>query len=105
MHTDMEIFVRSVAMGSFSAAARELRLSPAAISYRIARIEDRLGTRLLHRTTRRLELTEDGAEYFRQAERIVAEMEQVELAIAQRDALPQGTLKVTVPASFGRQHI
>lgn len=103
--SDMEVFVRAVLRGSLSAAGRELNLTPAAVSYRVAKLEDSLGTRLLHRTTRRLQLTEDGAEYFRNAEHIVAEMEKAEAAISRRNEVPQGTLKVTAPASFGRQHI
>lgn len=101
----MEVFVRTVLCGSLSAAGRELNLTPAAVSYRIAKLEDSLGTRLLHRTTRRIKLTEDGAEYFRNAEQIVAEIEKASAAISRRNELPQGTLKLTAPASFGRQHI
>jgi DNA-binding transcriptional LysR family regulator len=101
----MEVFVRTVLCGSLSAAGRELNLTPAAVSYRIARLEDSLGTRLLHRTTRRLRLTEDGTEYFRNAEQIVADIERAEAAISRRNDVPQGTLKLTAPASFGRQHI
>lgn len=103
--SDMEVFVRAVLRGSLSAAGRDLNLTPAAVSYRIAKLEDSLGTRLLHRTTRRLQLSEDGAEYFRSAEHIVAQIEQAEAAISRRGEVPHGTLKVTAPASFGRQHI
>lgn len=103
--SSMEVFVRTVLCGSLSAAGRELNLTPAAVSYRIAKLEDSLGTRLLHRTTRRIKLTEDGAEYFRNAEQIVAEIEKASAAISRRNELPQGTLKLTAPASFGRQHI
>lgn len=103
--TNMEVFVRVVLRGSLSEAGRELNLTPAAVSYRLGRLEDSLGTRLLHRTTRRLQLTEDGSEYFRKAEHIIAEIEKVEAAIAGRGEIPQGTLKLTAPASFGRQHI
>jgi DNA-binding transcriptional LysR family regulator len=101
----MEVFVRTVLCGSLSAAGRELNLTPAAVSYRLAKLEDNLGTRLLHRTTRRLKLTEDGAEYFRNAEQIVAEIERAAAAVSRRSEMPQGTLKLTAPASFGRQHI
>jgi DNA-binding transcriptional LysR family regulator len=103
--TDMEVFIRTVRCGSLSAAARTLDLTPAAVSYRLSKLEGSLGTRLLHRTTRRLILTEDGSEYLRQAERMISELEKVEAAVSRRDEVPQGTLKVTMPASFGRQHI
>lgn len=102
---DMEAFVRTVRYGSFSAAARSLDLTPAAVSHRIAQLEARLGTRLLHRTTRRLSLTEDGAEYFSRAERVLEEIHEIEAAVSKRDGRPRGTLKVAAPSSFGRQHI
>jgi DNA-binding transcriptional LysR family regulator len=103
--TDMEVFVRTVRCGSLSAAARTMDLTPAAVSYRLGKLENSLGTRLLHRTTRRLTLTPDGSEYLSQAERMIAELEKVEASVSRRDEVPQGTLKVTVPSSFGRQHI
>jgi DNA-binding transcriptional LysR family regulator len=103
--TDMEVFVRTVRCGSLSAAARTMDLTPAAVSYRLVKLETSLGTRLLHRTTRRLTLTADGTEYLHRAEHMIAEMEIVAAAVSRRDEVPQGTLKVTVPSSFGRQHI
>jgi DNA-binding transcriptional LysR family regulator len=103
--TDMEVFVRTVRCGSLSAAARTMDLTPAAVSYRLGKLEDNLGTRLLHRTTRRLTLTADGSEYLSQAERMIADLEKIEASVSRRDEVPQGTLKVTVPSSFGRQHI
>jgi DNA-binding transcriptional LysR family regulator len=103
--TDGEVFVRTVHCGSLSAAARTMNLTPAAVSYRLTKLESRLGTRLLHRTTRRLVLTEDGSEYFLHAQHLIGEHEKVEAAISRRDETPQGTLKLTMPSSFGRQHI
>lgn len=103
--TDMEIFIRTVRLGSLSAAARSLDVTPAAISYRLAKLERGLGTRLLHRTTRQLTLTQDGSEYLRWAEQAVAELHKVEFAVSRRNEIPQGTLKVAVPSSFGRQFI
>lgn len=103
--TDGEVFVRTVRCGSLSAAARTLSLTPAAVSYRLTKLEGRLGTRLLHRTTRRLVLTEDGSEYLQHAQRLIGELEKAEAAVSRRDEVPQGTLKVTMPSSFGRQHI
>ena len=103
--TDMEVFVRTVRCGGLSAAARSMMMTPAGVSYRLNKLERNLGTRLLHRTTRRLILTEDGSEYLRQAERMIGELEKVEASVSRRDEVPQGTLKVAMPASFGRQHI
>lgn len=103
--SNMEVFVRTVRCGSLSAAARTLAMTPAAVSYRLSKLEGTLGTRLLHRTTRRLTLTEDGRQYLWEAERLVDQMGQVEASVSRRDEVPQGTLKIAMPASFGRQHI
>jgi DNA-binding transcriptional LysR family regulator len=103
--SELRLFVRSAALGSLAAAARELDLSPAAVSKRIARLEERLGTRLLHRTTRRLSLTEDGVGFYERCVRILADLDEAEAAVSARDLTPRGTLKVTVPLSFGRRHM
>ncbi len=68
---EMEIFVYAVEEGSFSAAARALRLSPSAVSKYISRLEDRLGARLLMRTTRQLSLTEEGRAFYERARTIL----------------------------------
>ncbi len=73
-------FARVVQAGSFSAAARRLRISKSATSAHVQRLEERLGVRLLHRTTRRISLTEAGAAYYRHCARIVAEAESAEQA-------------------------
>jgi DNA-binding transcriptional LysR family regulator len=101
----MEVFVRTVRCGSLSAAARTLEMTPAAVSYRLTTLEGSLGTRLLHRTTRRLTLTEDGRQYLAEAERMIGELERIDASVSRRDEVPQGTLKIAMPASFGRQHI
>lgn len=103
--SDMEVFVKTITLGSMSAAARSLDVTPAAISYRLSRLEGVLGTRLLHRTTRQLSLTSDGEEYLRWARRLTAELHDVENAISQRREVPKGVLKLAVPSSFGRQMI
>jgi DNA-binding transcriptional LysR family regulator len=103
--TDMGVFARVVARGSLSAAARELGLSPAVVSKRLARLEERLGVQLLARTTRHLALTDDGAAFHERCITILAEIEEAEsLAKAGRVA-PRGTLRVTAPISFGRRHL
>ncbi len=101
----MEVFIRTVRCGSLSAAARTLEMTPAAVSYRLSKLEGSLGTRLLHRTTRRVTLTQDGIQYLGEAERIIGYMERVEASVSRRDEVAQGTLKIAMPASFGRQHI
>lgn len=102
---DMEIFARVVASGSMSAAARELSLSPAVVSKRLGRLEERLGTRLLQRTTRQIALTEVGQGYYERILNILAGIEEAEDFVTRRSQDARGTLKVSVPTSFGRMHI
>jgi len=102
---DMEIFARVVTAGSMTAASRELGISPAVVSKRIRRMEERLGSRLLQRTTRRLAMTETGQGYYERVVAILASVEEAENFIARRNAAPKGRLKVTAPTSFGRMHI
>lgn len=103
--TDMDIFARVVTAGSMSAAGREMGLSPAVISKRIRRLEERLGSRLLQRTTRQIALTEDGQGYYERVIGILASIEEAESYVTRRNAAPRGTLKITAPTSFGRMHI
>ena len=101
----MSIFVRIVATGSLSAAAREFGLSTAVVSRRLAALEARLGARLLTRTTRTVRLTDEGAAYHEACVRILAEVEEADDAVSAGRAEPRGSLKVALPASFGHQHV
>jgi len=101
----MAIFAKVVQAGSFTAAAATLGLSKSSVSKRISRLEDHLGARMLNRTTRRLNLTEVGAAYYQRCARILAEVEEAELAVTSLHAEPRGTIKVNAPVSFGIQHI
>jgi DNA-binding transcriptional LysR family regulator len=102
---EMAVFSRVVAAGSLSAAARELGLSPALISRRLAGLEARLGVRLVNRTTRSLRLTDEGASYYETCARVLAEIEEADAAVSAGRVEPQGALKVAMPASFGHQHL
>ncbi|WP_306119173.1 MULTISPECIES: LysR family transcriptional regulator [unclassified Roseitalea] len=102
---DLEIFARVVAAGSMSAAGRELGLSPAVVSKRLRRLEDRLGTRLLQRTTRQIALTEAGQGFYERVVAILAGVEEAEAFVSRRSAHARGTLKISAPTSFGRMHI
>ncbi|MEP0232841.1 LysR family transcriptional regulator [Roseibium sp.] len=103
--TDMEIFARVVSAGSMSAAGREMGLSPAVVSKRIRRLEDKLGTRLLQRTTRQIAMTESGQGFYERVIAILASVEEAEAFVARGSAQARGTLKVAAPTSFGRLHI
>lgn len=101
----MSVFSRVVAAGSLSAAARDLGISTAGVSRRLAALEARLGVRLLNRTTRRISLTDEGAGYHEACNRILAEIEEADAAASARLVEPEGTLKAALPASFGHLHI
>lgn len=103
--TDMEIFARVVSAGSMSAAGREMSLSPAVVSKRIRRLEDKLGTRLLQRTTRQIAMTEAGHGFYERVVAILASVEEAEAFVSRGSAQARGTLKVAAPTSFGRLHI
>ncbi|WP_417666568.1 LysR family transcriptional regulator [Roseibium sp.] len=103
--TDMEIFARVVSAGSMSAAGREMSLSPAVVSKRIRRLEDKLGTRLLQRTTRQIAMTEAGQGFYERVIAILASVEEAEAFVSRGSAEARGNLKVAAPTSFGRLHI
>jgi DNA-binding transcriptional LysR family regulator len=98
-------FVEVVARGSLSAAARAEGIAPAMIGRRLDALEARLGVKLLQRTTRRLALTDEGAAFLEDCQRILAELEEAESAVSERSAHASGHLLVSAPAGFGRQHV
>lgn len=98
-------FVSVAELGSFVRAAESLDLSKAAVSKQVSLLEKRLGARLLHRTTRRLSLTEAGQSYLRYAQAALAQARAAEGTVAESQTVAQGRLRVTVPMSFGVMHI
>ena len=94
--TGMQVLSRVAALGSFSAAARSIGLSQTMVTRHIDAIEDRLGVRLFHRSTRRLTLTEAGQDYVAAVERILAEVEDVEGAASAEASEPRGTLRLNL---------
>lgn len=104
-HNDMAAFVRAVERGGFSAAARDLGLTPSAVSKLVTRLEDRLGVRLLNRTTRSLALTPEGEAYFHRAQRILADIAEAEEEVGRNRAQPRGLLRVNVGTAFGMHQL
>ena len=98
-------FVAVVEAGSISAAARRLHLSTSVVSERLAEIERALGASLLHRTTRKLSLTEDGAIFLQKAKRIVREVEEATAEMAERRGQLAGPMRISAPVTFGRMHL
>lgn len=103
--TDISIFAACVEQGSLSAAGRGLGLSLAVVSKRLARLEARLGTRLLNRTTRRLSLTDEGAVFLERCRRILVDVAEAEASVQARKGAVEGLLRVTCTAAFGRRQI
>src|SRR3712207_812580 len=101
----MQVFARVATLGSFSAAARALHLSQTMVTKHVAALEDRLGVKLLHRSTRKLVLTEGGRNYLTACERILAEIEEAEASASLERVEPRGTLRLNVPLTFGFRHI
>jgi DNA-binding transcriptional LysR family regulator len=101
----VQSFVAVVEAGSISEAARRLRLSKSVISERLSELEKTLGATLLHRTTRKLTLTEDGTVFLERARRIVHEIEEAASDMAERRGSLAGSLRIAAPVTFGRMHL
>lgn len=103
--TDIAIFVAVVRHASFTAAAEALELSQPVVSKAVTRLEDRLGARLLNRTTRRLSLTEAGANLYRRSAQALGEIDNAELEVTQYQTEPRGLVRVSAPMSFSLLHL
>jgi DNA-binding transcriptional LysR family regulator len=101
----MRVFRRVVELESFSATARDQRLSNAAVSKIVRSLEERLKTTLIHRTTRRLSLTADGIAYYDRCVRILDDVDETERSLCDASAAPRGILRVNAPMSFGLLHL
>ncbi|KPH80981.1 LysR family transcriptional regulator [Bosea vaviloviae] len=99
------LFARVVETGSFSAAAREAGISQPTASKQIVELERQLGARLLQRTTRKLNLTEAGAEFYERTKRLLADLVEAEASVRRLHGSPVGTLRIGAPAAFGRLYI
>src|SRR6476659_1634342 len=94
------VFARVVQTGSFSAAARLLEMPKSTVSRKVSELEDRVGARLLQRTTRKLGLTDAGRLYYQHSSRIIAELEEADQAVSHMQTEPRGLLRVTAPLGF-----
>ena len=98
---DTLVFVKVVELGSFTAAARTLRLPKTTVSRKVHELEERLGAQLLHRTTRKLGLTEAGNIYFTHCQRIARDLDEAESAVGELQGGPRGWLRVTATHAVG----
>src|SRR5579871_6679697 len=103
--TGLEVFAKVASAGSLSAAGRAMGLSQSMVTKHLAALEARLGAKLLHRTTRRLSLTDAGRSYLESCERILSDIEAAEAAIAADRLEPRGLLRLNVPLVFGVRQI
>lgn len=102
---EIQIFAAIVERGSFIAASNVLQIPKTTVSRKVEELEARLGVRLLHRTTRKMSLTEAGQAYYEHCERIIAEIEEAERAVGQLAAAPRGTLRVSSSFSIGARFL
>ncbi len=101
----LKLFVRLACTNNISLAGRELGVSPAVASAHINKLEEELGVRLVHRTTRKVSLTEEGVAFLPHAEEVLTSIEAARASVGAGESLPKGTLRVTAPSSFGRMHL
>lgn len=101
----MSVFIAVVDAGSFIGAVDGLRMSKAAVSRHVDALEQRLGVRLLQRTTRRLSLTDDGRTFYQRAKEVLSALDDAEAALTSRAAEPSGVIRVNVPLTFGVDHL
>ena len=101
----LQAFVAVADLGSFSEASRKLRLAKSAVSRQVGALEASLGVRLLNRTTRALALTDEGRGYLERARRVLADLDEADLAVSVMRARPRGRLRVSAPMSFGFLHL
>ncbi|TKB48338.1 LysR family transcriptional regulator [Ferrimonas sediminicola] len=101
----MRTFIAVVNEGGFTRAAERLGHSPQLVSKYVSQLEQRLGTRLLNRTTRRVSLTEAGAGYYQRAQQVLAEIEEMESQLGELQHSPRGQLRISAPVSFASRHL
>lgn len=102
---DMLLFAAVVREGSFTRAAKRLGLTKQTVSERLARLEEKLGVRLLERTTRTLRVTDSGATYYERCAAIAAQIEEANIEVQKRQAEPVGLLRVSAPVLYGRRYL
>ena len=103
--SSMKVFCSVVENDSLAGAARLLNVSPSVVSKQLSALEDRLGVRLINRTTRRVSVTEEGKAYYERSKRIIADVDEAEISISRAHSAPRGLLKVTAPFTFSHRHL
>ncbi len=102
---EMKLFLMATSLGSFSDVARKQDMTPSSVSRKITQLEKKVGSKLLHRHTRSISLTEEGSSFAKQCEDILQQYEHVVGQIEQRADTPRGTIKISAPVAFSRLHV
>ncbi|MGL6315706.1 LysR family transcriptional regulator [Vibrio sp. WXL103] len=102
---EIKLFLLTIQFGSFSEVARKQDMTPSSVSRKMAQLEEKVGTKLLHRHTRAISLTDEGKAFSKHCSEIIHHYEQVVERIEQRTGMPRGTVKISAPVAFGRLHI
>ncbi|MBT4353358.1 MAG: LysR family transcriptional regulator [Rhodospirillaceae bacterium] len=103
--TAMKVYCSVVENDSLAGAARSLNVSPSVVSKQLSALEDRLGVRLINRTTRRISVTQEGTAYYESCKRIITDVAEAENAASSAHAAPRGLLKITAPVTFAHRHL
>ena len=103
--SNIKVFIEIAELNSLAGAAQKLNISASSVSKQISSLEDRLGVRLLNRTTRRVSITDIGEAYLEKAKNIIEEVEQAEDLVSASQISPRGLLKIAAPSTFGSRHI
>ncbi|MDC1442621.1 LysR family transcriptional regulator [Rhodospirillaceae bacterium] len=101
----MKVYCSVVENDSLAGAARSLNVSPSVVSKQLSALEDRLGVRLINRTTRRISVTQEGTAYYESCKRIITDVAEAENAASSAHAAPRGLLKITAPVTFAHRHL
>ena len=101
----MKVYCSVVENASLVNAARALNISPSVVSKQLSALEDRLGVRLLNRTTRRVSVTEIGTAYYDRCKRIIGDVDEAEIVISRSHSQPRGMLRITAPSTFAHRHV
>ncbi len=101
----IELFCAAAEYGSFTAAAKAIGVTPAAVSRSVSRLEERLGARLFVRTTRQVSLTEDGRRYFEQCRQALSQLVDAERSLSGLQSMPSGVLRISVPTTYGHHRL
>jgi len=105
LFSSIGLFVKTIDEGNFSEVGRQLHMAPSSISRKINALEEELGVRLLHRTTRHINLTEAGQIYYELVSKVLNDLNEAQLAITELQAIPKGTLRINVAIPFGERNI